>query len=173
MADQAQGKQQACVFCAIVSGKIPSKKVYEDNDSLAFLDIHPRSKGMTIVAPKKHYPQMQDDFLETLKAFQAAEAVSQMIGQSLQPKSVQLAIIPSDEVPHFHVRLYPIYGDEERPLIEGPPHNATDAELEETANKIRSVQVEIFKPEKVEEKPVQKEWSPEDAEYIRHQIEKT
>lgn len=164
--------EKPCVFCAIVSGKIPTKKVYEDNDSIAFLDIHPRTKGMTIVAPKKHYTEMREDFVESLKVFQTAEVVSQMIQQFLQPSAVDAAIIKSEEIPHFHVRLYPIFG-EEKPLIEGPPHNVTDQELTEIANGISSVKVEIFKQEKAEEKPVEKEWSAEDAKYIRHQLEET
>lgn len=44
-----------CVFCKIVAGKIPSYKIYEDNDILAFLDIGPISDGHTIVIPKEHY----------------------------------------------------------------------------------------------------------------------
>ena len=44
-----------CVFCMIVDGKIPSKKIYEDNDVLAILDISQATKGHTLVIPKKHY----------------------------------------------------------------------------------------------------------------------
>ena len=44
-----------CIFCKIVSGEIPSHKVYEDNWSLAFLDIAPSSYGHTLVIPKDHF----------------------------------------------------------------------------------------------------------------------
>ena len=40
-----------CVFCAIAAGEIPSFKVYEDDDTLAYLDINPVSKGHTLVIP--------------------------------------------------------------------------------------------------------------------------
>src|SRR3989338_7798902 len=43
-----------CIFCKIVRGEIPSKKVYEDKDTLAFLDINPANPGHTLVVPKKH-----------------------------------------------------------------------------------------------------------------------
>src|SRR3989338_4923100 len=43
-----------CIFCKIVKGEIPSKKVYEDKDTLAFLDINPANPGHTLVVPKKH-----------------------------------------------------------------------------------------------------------------------
>ena len=43
-----------CIFCKIVKGEIPSYKVYEDEDVLAFLDINQISKGHTLVIPKEH-----------------------------------------------------------------------------------------------------------------------
>ncbi|MFH1442619.1 MAG: HIT family protein [Candidatus Micrarchaeota archaeon] len=44
-----------CLFCKIVSGEIPSSKVYEDKNHIAFLDIYPAKKGHTLVIPKKHH----------------------------------------------------------------------------------------------------------------------
>ena len=44
----------ACIFCKIISGKIPCDKVYEDTNTLAFLDINPASLGHTLVMPKVH-----------------------------------------------------------------------------------------------------------------------
>lgn len=44
-----------CIFCKIISGEIPSNKVFENDQVLAFLDIMPFSKGHTIVIPKDHY----------------------------------------------------------------------------------------------------------------------
>ena len=49
-----------CVFCEIIAGNIPGKKVYEDDDVLAILDISQTTKGHTLVMPKKHY----DNFLQ-------------------------------------------------------------------------------------------------------------
>ena len=49
-----------CVFCKIVQGKIPSHKVYEDDNFLAFLDIDPRAPGHVQVIPKKHYRWVWD-----------------------------------------------------------------------------------------------------------------
>ena len=44
-----------CIFCKIIAGEIPSTKVYEDDDVVAFLDITQTTKGHTLVVPKKHY----------------------------------------------------------------------------------------------------------------------
>lgn len=161
---------KACLFCAIVGGKIPAKKVFEDNDSVAFLDIHPRSTGMTIVMPKKHFSDMDGDFLGSLKVFQTAENVSQMIRQALGPRTVEMSIIPSDEVPHFHIRLYPIFSDE-RPLIENEPMKISDQELDEIAAKIKGEKVNVFASAASSSDEKEGGRSDEDAKYIRNQLE--
>ena len=55
-----------CIFCAIAEGEIPSFKVYEDEQVLAYLDINPFSKGHTLVIPKKHSAGLVDTDDETL-----------------------------------------------------------------------------------------------------------
>ena len=49
-----------CIFCAIAAGEIPSFKVYEDEQALAYLDINPFAKGHTLVIPKKHAKGLLD-----------------------------------------------------------------------------------------------------------------
>ena len=44
-----------CIFCKIIAGEIPSKKIYEDADHIAFLDIFPAGRGHSLVIPKAHY----------------------------------------------------------------------------------------------------------------------
>lgn len=44
-----------CIFCKIVAGDIPSKKIYEDDQHIAFLDIFPAGRGHSLVIPKQHY----------------------------------------------------------------------------------------------------------------------
>jgi diadenosine tetraphosphate (Ap4A) HIT family hydrolase len=53
-------KMKDCIFCKIISGEIPSHKVYEDENFLAFLDIHPQSPGHIQVIPKKHFRWVWD-----------------------------------------------------------------------------------------------------------------
>ena len=57
-----------CIFCKIISGEIPCKKVYEDEKTLAFLDIQPKAPGHTVVIPKKHYINILDCPKEVLAA---------------------------------------------------------------------------------------------------------
>lgn len=58
-----------CLFCKIVKGDIPAENVYEDKNVLAFLDIHPRSIGHTLIVPKRHYELLTDMPEKELAAF--------------------------------------------------------------------------------------------------------
>ena len=55
-----------CLFCKIVAGDIPSKKVYEDDLFYAFDDIEPETPIHTLVIPKQHYENLQDNVPEEL-----------------------------------------------------------------------------------------------------------
>ncbi len=160
-----------CVFCSIIKKQIPALVVYEDSSSLSFLDINPRSTGMTLVVSKTHYATFDENIETSSKIFQAAQTVGQMIKQSLNPQSIDFSVIPSKEVQHFHIRVYPVY-ENEIPLIENQPKKVTEQELKETAEKIRSVKIET-PSEKVEEPPREEakksERSEEDIEYIRRE----
>lgn len=60
--------QQDCIFCSIVSGKIPSVKIYENDAVLAFLDAGPISDGHLLVIPKEHCSRLDQASPETLSA---------------------------------------------------------------------------------------------------------
>ena len=68
-----------CIFCKIIKKEIPSTKVYEDENTFAFLDINPVSEGHTLVIPKKHFESIFDIEKEELKQLiKAAQHVAQM-----------------------------------------------------------------------------------------------
>mgnify|MGYP001560229375 CR=1 FL=1 len=164
-----------CVFCDIVSKKTKSFVVYEDLNTVSFLDIMPRSTGMTIVAPKQHYTEFDENLESSTAAFQSAQIVAKMIKKALNPITVDFSIIPSQEVPHFHIRVYPVY-EKEIPLVENQPKQATEQELSDIANKIKSIHVELPKkdvnlPEVKEEKPAETPRSKEDVYWIKRESE--
>lgn len=157
---------QDCIFCGIASKSIASKIVYEDDFSIAFLDRYPRSKGMTIVIPKQHFKDFDENFELSFKIFESAITVAEMLKQALEPKSISMSIIESAEVPHFHIRVYPVYEDQ-IPLVENRSVPTNDIELEEVAEKIRGVKVEIRKTEEIKEEPKEvKEEKPRTKEEI-------
>ena len=49
-----------CIFCTIAGGEIADFRIYENDNVVAFLDIHPCSKGHTVLIPKKHYANLND-----------------------------------------------------------------------------------------------------------------
>ena len=103
-----------CIFCKIAKGEIPSHKVYEDDDVLAFLDISQVTPGHTLVIPKKH----SQNFLTTEKdIMHKVMDVAKRIGQAqvhvLGAKGVNILTNVNKEagqsVYHFHVHVIPRY----------------------------------------------------------------
>lgn len=97
-----------CIFCKIISGQIPSYKIYEDADFIAFLDISQFTPGHTLVLPKKHYRFVWD--VENIGAYY--EVVKKI---SNHYKSLGYAYADSlvfgRQVPHAHVHVLPHNGD--------------------------------------------------------------
>lgn len=183
--------QQQCIFCSIAGKQVKSFVVYEDENSTAFLDIAPRSHGMTIVVPKKHYKDFDQDPEMSAKVFLSAEKVAVAIKQALSPIAVIFSTMPS-QVQHFHVKVYPVY-ENEIPLIENQPKQVEEPELVNVAQAIASAmpseqfvhqesvqpmeespKVEMKKPEaaKPEEKKEEKKKRTKEEEYwIRRGLE--
>ena len=112
-----------CVFCKIIEGTIPSNRIYEDLDVIAFLDINQTTPGHTLVVPKNHY----DHFLNTPKllmnqVMNVAQRIGQAQIQMLEAKGVNIlsnALQPAGQsVMHFHVHVIPRFGPNDRLKIE-------------------------------------------------------
>ena len=98
---------QDSIFTKIIKGEIPSHKVYEDDHTLAFLDIHPIQPGHTLVIPKKQVEFVWDLSDEDYQAVMAtAKLVARRLREVLGTKYVGEQIIGVD-VPHAHVQLIP------------------------------------------------------------------
>lgn len=96
------------IFSRIVSGEIPSYKIAEDGDFLAFLDINPLAAGHTLVIPKTEIDylfDMGDEQLARMMVF--AKHVARAIGKAVPCKKVGVAVLGL-EVPHAHIHLIPI-----------------------------------------------------------------
>lgn len=96
-----------CIFCKIGRGEIPAQKTYEDEEVLAFLDIHPKAPGHTLLIPKAHYEWFQelpDDISDHL--FRAAKRLASELKSAHGADYVHLSIVGKD-VPHVHVHLIP------------------------------------------------------------------
>lgn len=96
-----------CIFCKIARKEIPAEIIFEDDSNIAFLDIHPKALGHTVLIPKDHYRWFIDLPAETYdNLFRAAKKLSQKIKLDYKADYVRLGIVGTD-VPHVHVHLVP------------------------------------------------------------------
>jgi histidine triad (HIT) family protein len=101
-----------CVFCMIRDGKIPSAKVYDDERTLAFMDINPLARGHCLVVTKTHAATLYDTEVEDLKAaITAAKKVAGALRKALKPDGLNVlqanGAAAFQSVPHFHLHLIP------------------------------------------------------------------
>ena len=101
----------SCIFCKLVSGEIPSFKINENNDFLAFLDINPNTKGASVISTKKHFSSditdLEPQILSEIMDF--AQETCVKIKDKLEVRRVGIAI-EGMGVNHFHIKLYPFHG---------------------------------------------------------------
>ena len=96
-----------CIFCKIIAREIPASIVFEDEQTLAFLDIHPKAPGHLLVIPKEHYPwfdELPDPLSDHL--FRTAKKLAQTLKKERGAAYIQLSIVGRD-VPHTHIHLIP------------------------------------------------------------------
>lgn len=96
-----------CIFCKIARKEIPTKIVFEDNSSIAFLDIHPAAPGHTLVIPKEHHAWFQE-VPGPIAAdwFNTAQKIATDLKDKHKADFVELSIVGKD-VPHAHIHLIP------------------------------------------------------------------
>ena len=112
----------ACIFCEIAEGNIPAKKVFEDEDVIAFLDVNPVSYGHTLVIPKKHASSFMEADAATIgKVFGVASALASVLQERLGASGMNLlsnaGASAGQTVDHFHVHLIPRYDDKDKEAL--------------------------------------------------------
>tara|TARA_Y100000310_G_C20571290_1_gene758175 strand:+ start:372 stop:1190 length:819 start_codon:yes stop_codon:yes gene_type:complete len=105
-------QKQQCIFCHIISGKVQSKKIYEDDKVLAILDINPANPGHVLVLPKEHYaimPQLSSE--EIANVFMIVKTISNACLRSLGVQGtniiVQNGVAAGQKAQHFMVHVIP------------------------------------------------------------------
>jgi histidine triad (HIT) family protein len=106
-----------CVFCKIRDGEIPSMKIYEDERTLAIMDINPLNSGHCLVLTKTHAATIWDADAEDLKAAMvAAKKIALAVRQGLKPDGLNLlqanGAAAFQSVPHFHLHLIPRWNND-------------------------------------------------------------
>jgi histidine triad (HIT) family protein len=103
----------SCIFCKIVAGTIPSYKVYEDDQVLAFLDITQVTKGHTLVIPKQHVEDvfaLSAELASTI--YRQVPHIANQLNDAFHP--IGMNIINNNQAPlqsvfHYHIHLIPRY----------------------------------------------------------------
>jgi histidine triad (HIT) family protein len=124
------------IFTKIIRGEIPSHKVHEDDKTLAFVDINPIQPGMVLVVSKKQVDHVWDLPPEDYAALmETVRQVGRRLREVFPDKQRVGVIIEGFEVPHAHVKVFPVNNEREmRALSVGtePDHPA----LAELAKKL-------------------------------------
>lgn len=106
-----------CIFCKIISGEIPSSKVYEDEDFLAILDIRPVNHGHTLLIPKKHFVNIFDtDDDIARKIYPVLIKISKGIKEGLLADGINIIQnnekYAGQEVFHSHIHIIPRFRED-------------------------------------------------------------
>src|SRR5215472_17686628 len=132
-----------CIFCKIVAGKIPCHKLYEDSETLAFMDINPVHDGHCLVIPKAHHPNVFDTPPDMFAAVarstvKVAKAVKQTV--ALDGLNLLQANGPgaAQSVMHFHLHILPRRRDDELKM-NWTPKPGDSAHIAKIAERIRAV----------------------------------
>lgn len=129
-----------CIFCKIIAGEIPAYKVYEDDESIAFLDASPVNPGHTLVMPKKHFANFEEVPEDVLGA---VLGTVKKVGKSLKDNLGILGYnvyenndpVAGQLVHHLHFHVIPRHESDGLQLWHGGKYELNQAE--EVAAKIK------------------------------------
>jgi histidine triad (HIT) family protein len=101
-----------CIFCKIVAGEIPCFKLYENGDTLAFMDINPANEGHALVIPKEHFPDVHTVPDAAISStIITAKRIAAAVEKTLNPDGLNLiqcnGPAAAQSVMHFHMHVLP------------------------------------------------------------------
>ena len=119
-----------CFFCKIIKKEVPAEIIYEDDNALAVLDIHPRAPGHTVVLPKVHAENILDlpeDKIEGV--FKAVKKVTELLEKALKPDGFITGInhgkVSGQSIEHLHIHIIPRWigdgGGSVHDVVNNPP----------------------------------------------------
>lgn len=134
-----------CIFCKIASGEIPCTKVYEDEETLAFLDIKPVNIGHTLIIPKEHYKNIYETPEKVLSEMMSiGKKISIALKSALNADGINVTMNNDSSagqvIFHSHIHIIPRIENDGFPVWRGK-RDYIDGEKEKVAEKIKK---EIF-----------------------------
>lgn len=135
-----------CIFCRIIKGEIPAEKVYEDDETIAVLDINPKSPGHSVIVPKVHAAnilELPDGKIEPV--MRAVKRVAEMTVKALDPAGFTMGLnhgsISGQTVDHLHFHIIPRFEGDGGGSIHDVVNNPPEEPLSKIAEKIRKAGV--------------------------------
>ena|SRR5258706_7476196 len=131
---------QDCLFCKIISGEVPSYRIYEDNEHLAVLDIFPINKGQVWITTKNHYTSkyslVDDEVL--CKLLKVTKKVAQNIENKLEGVERCQIVVEGFHTDHLHFKLFPAFNpDPAKDAVVHMGEKASDDVLETMQAKLK------------------------------------
>jgi len=131
-----------CLFCSIINKEISAEIIYEDDNALAVLDIHPRAPGHTMILPKVHAENILDlpeDKIEGV--FKAVKKVTKLLEKTLKPDGFIIGInhgkVSGQLIEHLHIHIIPRWIGDGGGSVHDVVNNPLKESLEQIANRIR------------------------------------
>src|SRR3989344_2712676 len=133
-------ERASCVFCNIIKKEIPAEIIFENENTIAFLEIKPSAPGHTMVIPKKHGESILDFEEKELGLIMASvKKVSEKISLALSPDSLTIGINHMEKrgVPHLHIHIIPRWENDKCGIMQTIVHNPPTETLEQICERIR------------------------------------
>lgn len=130
-----------CIFCKIINKDIPCHEIYEDDKTLAFLDIKPVNPGHSLVIPKTHYANFEEITPEDLQAvILTVKKIGALLKEKLGVTGYNVMEsndpIAGQEIPHLHFHVIPRQAGDGH--IHWPRREYNQGEAEETLKKLKA-----------------------------------
>ena len=143
-----QSQPQQCPFCLIAENKIKAKKIYEDNEIIAALEINPVSLGHTLVFPKKHF-QILTQLSDAGKLFNVVNKISSMLFETLNAQGTNILVsngqAAGQSIPHLIVEIIPRF-EKDKISFNLPRKKASEEELEKVLARVKAKKIVAEKP---------------------------
>ena len=106
----------SCLFCSIVDGKLPSYKIYEDENFLVILDRFPATSGEVLILLKRHEEGISGlNFDESSALMPLTQKICERIQKALNPSGINIlqnnGKSAGQEIMHYHLHIIPRYDD--------------------------------------------------------------
>ncbi len=130
-----------CFFCKIINKEAPAEIVYEDDNAVAFLDIHPKAPGHTMVIPKIHAEDILGLPEEKIGGlFRAVKRVTELLEKALEPDGFTIGInhgkVSGQTIEHLHVHIMPRWHNDGGGSVHDVVNNPLKESLKEIKDKI-------------------------------------